>query len=96
MLLPGSDILDVLHRKCSNTHYSIKGYPLSTLFTHHPAFCAEAHQPTPIAFLGKPSIKKSAVFLTLFKRGVGGLPMFKNYVGNCRVFWRSFNNMKFA
>ena len=23
-------------------------------------------------------------------------PMFKNYVGNCRVFWRSFNNMKFA
>ena len=22
--------------------------------------------------------------------------MFKNYVGNCRVFWRSFNNMKFA
>ena len=20
----------------------------------------------------------------------------KNYVGNCRVFWRSFNNMKFA
>ena len=33
-------------------------------------------------------------FLTLFKRGVK--PMFKNYVGNCRVFWRSFNNMKFA
>ena len=26
----------------------------------------------------------------------GGQPMFKNYVGNCRVFWRSFNNMKFA
>ena len=28
--------------------------------------------------------------------GGGGQPMFKNYVGNCRVFWRSFNNMKFA
>ena len=23
-------------------------------------------------------------------------PMFKNFVGNCRSFWRSFNNMKFA
>ena len=22
--------------------------------------------------------------------------MFKNFVGNCRSFWRSFNNMKFA
>ena len=28
--------------------------------------------------------------------GGGGQPMFKNYVGNCRVFWRSFNNIKFA
>ena len=28
--------------------------------------------------------------------GGGVKPMFKNYVGNCRVFWRSFNNMKFA
>ena len=58
MLLPWSDILDVMHRKCSNTHYSIKGYPLSTLFTHHPAFCAEAHQPTPIAFLPSLAICK--------------------------------------
>ena len=29
-------------------------------------------------------------------KGGGVKPMFKNYVGNCRVFWRSFNNMKFA
>ena len=28
--------------------------------------------------------------------GGGGQPMFKNFVGNCRSFWRSFNNMKFA
>ena len=40
--------------------------------------------------------RKVQFFLTLFKWGGGGIPMFKNYVGNCRVFWRSFNNMKFA
>ena len=46
---------------------------------------------------GSPPFKKVQFFLTLFKRGGGGgQPMFKNYVGNCRVFWRSFNNMKFA
>ena len=28
--------------------------------------------------------------------GGGGQPMFKNFVGNCRSFWRSFNNMKLA
>ena len=28
--------------------------------------------------------------------GGGGQPMFKNFVGNCRSFWMSFNNMKFA
>ena len=34
-------------------------------------------------YLGKPSCKKSAVFLTLFKRGGEGfIPMFKNYVVN--------------
>ena len=41
-------------------------------------------------------MRKVQFFWTLFKRGGGGKPMFKNYVGNCRVFWRSFNNMKFA
>ena len=42
-------------------------------------------------------MRKVQFFWTLFKRGGGGgQPMFKNYVGNCRVFWRSFNNMKFA
>ena len=46
--------------------------------------------------LGKPSCKKSEVFLNIVQTGEGGQPMFKNYVGNCRVFWRSFNNMKFA
>ena len=45
--------------------------------------------------LGKPSRGKSAVFLNIVQTG-GGQPMFKNYAGNCRVFWRSFNNMKFA
>ena len=35
-------------------------------------------------------------FFEHFSNGGGGQPMFKNYVGNCRVFWRSFNNMKFA
>ena len=51
----------------------------------------------PIRFyLGKPSFQKSAVFLNIVQTGGGGQPMFKNYVGNCRVFWRSFNNMKFA
>ena len=44
---------------------------------------------------GSHPFKKVQFFWTLFKRG-GGQPMFKNYVGNCRVFWRSFNNMKFA
>ena len=47
--------------------------------------------------LGKPSRGKSEVFLNIVQTGgEGGQPMFKNYVGNCRVFWRSFNNMKFA
>ena len=48
---------------------------------------------------GSPPFRKVQFFWTLFKRGGGGgvgQPMFKNYVGNCRVFWRSFNNMKFA
>ena len=35
---------------------------------------------------GSHPLRKVQFFLTLFK----------NYVGNCRVFWRSFNNMKFA
>ena len=47
--------------------------------------------------LGMPPCEKSAVFLNIVQTGGGGCqPMFKNYVGNCRVFWRSFNNMKFA
>ena len=41
------------------------------------------------------AFKKVHFFWTFFKRG-GGQPMFKNFVGNCRSFWRSFNNMKFA
>ena len=45
--------------------------------------------------LGMPSFQKSAVFFNIVQTG-GVKPMFKNYVGNCRVFWRSFNNMKFA
>ena len=45
---------------------------------------------------GSHHVRKVQFFLTLFKRGGGVKPMFKNYVGNCRVFWRSFNNMKFA
>ena len=46
---------------------------------------------------GMPPFQKSAVFLNIVQTGVGGgQPMFKNYVGNCRVFWRSFNNMTFA
>ena len=48
------------------------------------------------SYLGKPSRGKSEVFLNIVQMGGGGQPMFKNYVGNCRVFWRSFNNMKFA
>ena len=43
-----------------------------------------------------PSFQKSAVFLNIVQTGGGGQPMFKNFVGNCRSFWRSFNNMKFA
>ena len=43
------------------------------------------------------NLRKLQFFITLLKRGGGRIkPMFKNYVGNCRVFWRSFNNMKFA
>ena len=40
--------------------------------------------------------KKCSFFEHCSNGGEGGQPMFKNYVGNCRVFWRSFNNMKFA
>ena len=43
-----------------------------------------------------PSFQKSAVFFNIVQTGGGGKPMFKNFVGNCRSFWRSFNNMKFA
>ena len=50
---------------------------------------------TYVSKLGKPPFQKSAVFFNIVQTG-GGQPMFKNYVGNCRVFWRSFNNMKFA
>ena len=49
-----------------------------------------------LVYLGKPSRGKSDVFLNIVQTGGGGQPMFKNYVGNCRVCWRSFNNMKFA
>ena len=47
--------------------------------------------------LEKPSCsaRKVQFFFNIVQTG-GGQPMFKNYVGNCRVFWRSFNNMKFA
>ena len=48
-----------------------------------------------LGHLGMPSFQKSAVFLNIVQTG-GGQPMFKNFVGNCRSFWRSFNNMKFA
>ena len=44
---------------------------------------------------GSHPFKKVQFFLNIVQTG-GGQPMFKNYVGNCRVFWRSFNNMKFA
>ena len=42
--------------------------------------------------------EKCSFFEHWFETGGGGGSnvMFKNYVGNCRVFWRSFNNMKFA
>ena len=40
--------------------------------------------------------KEKCSFFEHCSNGGGGQPMFKNYVGNCRVFWRSFNNMKFA
>ena len=41
-------------------------------------------------------LSEKCSFFEHCSNGGGGQPMFKNYVGNCRVFWRSFNNMKFA
>ena len=41
-------------------------------------------------------VSKKCSFFTIVQPGGGGQPMFKNYVGNCRSFRRSFNNMKFA
>ena len=42
--------------------------------------------------LGKPSCKKSAVFLNIVKRG-GGLPMFKNFDGKCVTFKGPFGSI---
>ena len=41
-----------------------------------------------------PPFQKSAVFLNIVQTGGGGQPMFKNFVGNCRSFWRSFDNRR--
>ena len=42
-------------------------------------------------------MQEKCSFFNIVQTGGGVVkPVFKNYVGNCRVFWRSFNNMKFA
>ena len=49
-----------------------------------------------IAHIRDAPISKKCSFFEHCSNGGGGQPMFKNFVGNCRSFWRSFNNMKFA
>ena len=48
-----------------------------------------------VCVTGEAIKREKCSFFNIVQTG-GGQPMFKNYVGNCRVFWRSFNNMKFA
>ena len=49
-----------------------------------------------MAALREAILSEKCSFFNIVQKGGGSKTMFKNYVGNCRVFWRSFNNMKFA
>ena len=41
-------------------------------------------------------LSKKCSFFEHCSNGGGGQPTFQNFVGNCRSFWRSFDNIKFA
>ena len=94
-------------RSCSFPHYLYVIYRLSTLrkkisqgssssrFFPHYLYAIYIIYKLSSSTIREAVVSKKCSFFNIVQTG-GGQPMFKNYVGNCRVFWRSFNNMKFA